>query len=100
MNWQIRLGECEGFQWFTGNLEKVWERHRLAPTECEELFLNQPLVVSLDEKHSETEERLYALGKIDAGRMLFFFLTTPTPLKLTPHPPLPTPPSVFPRFAT
>lgn len=75
MRWEERLGECEGFQWDAGNSPKIWERHCVTPTECEELFLNRPIVVGEDETHSELERRVYALGQTDAGRQLFVAFT-------------------------
>ena len=75
MGWPERLGECEGFQWDAANSEKIWERHQVAPIECEEVFFNHPLVVGEDEKHSEAEGRLYALGQTDAARLLFVVFT-------------------------
>ena len=75
MGWEERLVGCEGFQWDAGNSAKIWERHGVTPTECEELFFNRPLVVGEDERHSEQEERLYALGQTDAGRRLFVVFT-------------------------
>jgi len=70
-----RLLDCEGFDWDSGNADKVWQRHRVSTTECEELFLNRPLIVEADATHSDSEERLYALGSSDAGRLLFVALT-------------------------
>ncbi len=76
MGWLERLiDECEGFQWDAVNSGKIWERHRVAPTECEELFFNRPLVVDEDEEHSSAKERMYALGQSDAGRLLFAAFT-------------------------
>ncbi|HUO03765.1 MAG TPA: BrnT family toxin [Candidatus Binataceae bacterium] len=75
MEWPERLAECEGFQWDAGNAAKIWDKHRVAPAECEEVFFNSPLVVAGDEKHSADEERFYALGQTDAGRMLFVVFT-------------------------
>jgi uncharacterized DUF497 family protein len=75
MGWEERLGDCEGFQRDAGNSAKIWERHSVTPTECEELFFNRPLIVGEDEKHSEREERFYALGQTDAGRRLFVVVT-------------------------
>lgn len=46
-----------------------------SPAKCEEVFLNRPLVIGDDEKHSGAEERLYALGHTDAGRELFVVFT-------------------------
>ncbi len=65
------MAECEGFQWGAANAGKIWERHQVAPTECEEVFFNHPLVVGEDEEHSAAERRLYALGQTDAARLLF-----------------------------
>lgn len=76
MGWLERLVEgCEGFQWDSANSEKIWERHRVAPTECEELFFNRPLVFGEDEEHSDAEKRMYGLGQSDAGRPLFVVFT-------------------------
>ncbi len=75
MGWEARLEESEGFQWDAGNSTKIWERHRVTPTECEELFFNRPITVGEDERHSELEERFYALGQTDAGRHLFAVFT-------------------------
>jgi uncharacterized DUF497 family protein len=75
MAWPERLAECEGFEWNAGNSPKIWERHRVTPGECEDLFFNQPLVVGSDQKHSAEKERLYALGQTDAGRLLFVAFT-------------------------
>ncbi len=39
--------------------------------ECEEVFFNLPLFVLEDPKHSDKEQRYYALGKADMSRQLF-----------------------------
>lgn len=76
MGWLERLVEgCEGFQWDAANSGKIWERHRVAPTECEELFFNRPLVFGKDEEHLAEEERMYGLGQSDAGKLLFVAYT-------------------------
>jgi uncharacterized protein len=75
VEWEKRLGECEGFQWDAGNSVKIWERHGVAPGECEELFFNRPIFVGEDEGHSGREERFYALGQTDGGRRLFVVFT-------------------------
>jgi uncharacterized DUF497 family protein len=69
------VNECEGFQWDAGNSDKIWERHRFAPTECEELFFNRPLIVGEDDEHSAVEPRMYGLGQTDVGRFLFVAFT-------------------------
>ena len=47
----------------------------MTPAECEEIFLNRPVVMKNDDKHSASEERLYALGQSDSGRLLFVVFT-------------------------
>jgi len=69
------LEECIGFDWDSGNEGKNWERHRVSDGECEEIFFNQPLVAGRDVEHSNHENRHYALGRTDAGRLLFVAFT-------------------------
>jgi len=64
------LAHCVGFQWDEGNADKNWELHHVSRAEAEETFFNRPLVVASDDKHSEREIRLAALGKTDADRLL------------------------------
>jgi uncharacterized protein len=76
MGWLERLIEqCKGFQWDAANSGKIWVRHHVTPTECEELFFNHPLIVGEDHKHSSAEGRMYSLGQSDAGRLLFVAFT-------------------------
>ncbi len=70
-----RLTRAVGFQWDEGNLEKNWLTHKVSPAECEQLFFNQPLIVAADIAHSEAEERFFALGQTDGGRLLFIAFT-------------------------
>ena len=64
-----------GFDWDEGNLLKNWEKHQVSTSECEEVFFNQPLVVSPDEDHSEEEIRFFALGRTNSARELFVVFT-------------------------
>jgi uncharacterized protein len=64
-----------GFDWDVGNKQKNWEGHKVAYTECEEVFFNQPLLISEDTKHSSQEKRYHVLGRSDSGRMLFLVFT-------------------------
>ncbi len=75
MTWYERLAECKGFQWDAGGWAKIWDRYQVTPTECEECFFNRPLIVSSDEHHSTGEERFYALGPSDSGRLMFVVFT-------------------------
>jgi len=70
-----KLRECTGFQWDKHNIQKNWERHKVSPTESEQAFFNKPLIVVKDVKHSQEEERFYALGKTDQDRRLFVAFT-------------------------
>lgn len=63
--------EATEFDWDGGNTEKNWLRHRVSRAESEQVFFNRPLVVAEDELHSGTELRRLALGRTDAGRLLF-----------------------------
>lgn len=66
-----RVGGCTGFQWDAGNSDKSWIKHGVSRAEAEQVFFNQPLILELDATHSQTEERLFVLGKTNAGRLLF-----------------------------
>ena len=69
------LLRCTGFEWDEANAPKIWEKHQVLPTECEQVFFNLPLVAGHDEKHSRAEARYYVLGQSDAGRRLFVVVT-------------------------
>ena len=71
----MSLFDCTGFDWDKANIEKNWEKHRVSPFECEEVFFNEPLYVYDDVGHSEKEARFYALGRTSAGRLLFIVFT-------------------------
>jgi|SRR3990170_6780086 len=75
MGFDERIANCEGFDWDAGNIDKIWERHKVSASECEQIFFHEPLVAAPDEKHFDREERFYALGHTDAGRLLFIVFT-------------------------
>ena len=70
-----QLATCTGFLWGEGNVLKGWVKHRVTAAECEQIFFNLPLIVVEDLVHSQVEERLYALGQTDAGRLLLVVFT-------------------------
>jgi len=70
-----KLLHATGFEWDDGNIDKNWIKHGVSPSECEQMFFNQPLVVAEDSVHSEAEERLFALGRTDNERLLFTVFT-------------------------
>ena len=69
------LQECTGFQWDAGNRDKNWLKHKVSNSECEQIFFNQPIIVTRDLKHSDRENRFYVLGQTDLGRKLFVVFT-------------------------
>lgn len=69
------LFNCEGFEWDEGNSEKNRIRHQVFRGECEQVFFNEPIMVSADIKHSQEESRWYVLGKTDVDRLLFIVFT-------------------------
>lgn len=65
----------EEFEWDKGNEFKNQDKHDVSNPECEEVFFNQPLITSNDEKHSTDEARYHALGKTNETRLLFVVFT-------------------------
>ena len=63
-----------GFDWDTGNDRKN-EKHGVSTAEVEQVFLNTPLLLAPDVKHSQKEPRLHALGKTDQDRRLHVTFT-------------------------
>jgi uncharacterized protein len=63
-----------GFDWDKGNEQKN-VKHGVSPAEAEQAFLNEPLVVLDDLKHSGKEPRFHALGQTSEGRLLHITFT-------------------------
>ena len=63
-----------GFDWDAGNLGKN-SKHGIDNREAEEVFFNQPLLVTPDDIHSGNEIRWRALGRTDADRKLTVIFT-------------------------
>jgi len=64
-----------GFEWDVGNGRKSADKHDVTQSEAEEIFFNQPLLVSTDDKHSQDEARYLALGRTNKGRTLTVVFT-------------------------
>jgi uncharacterized DUF497 family protein len=64
-----------GFQWDSGNSRKSEVKHTVTQVEAEEVFFNNPLLISADDKHSEQESRYLALGKTHQSRELTVVFT-------------------------
>lgn len=63
-----------GFDWDEGNARKN-EKHAVSKAEVEQVFLNKPLLLAEDLKHSQWESRFHALGRTDKDRWLHITFT-------------------------
>ncbi|MFZ0393484.1 MAG: BrnT family toxin [Terracidiphilus sp.] len=63
-----------GFDWDDGNSRKN-DKHGVTNAEVEQVFLNTPLIIAVDVKHSLQERRFHALGRSDADRWLHITYT-------------------------
>ncbi len=66
--------EYIGFDWDAGNARKN-EKHGVTKAEVEQAFLNKPLILAPDARHSQQEFRFHALGRTDKGRRLHMTFT-------------------------
>lgn len=71
------LQKIEGFQWDKGN-ERKNIKHGVSQTEAEQIFVNEPLLILYDEKHSHKEICYHAIGKTNEGRILHIAFTLRT----------------------
>ncbi len=65
----------EGFEWDEGNSRKSADKHSVSQSEAEQVFFNEPLVVTEDTRHSDTESRFHALGRTEENRLLHVTFT-------------------------
>jgi uncharacterized protein len=71
----IDLAQIEGFDWDDGNSLKSLGKHNVRPSETEQVFFNEPLLLLADIKHSRNERRFHALGVTDDLRLLHITFT-------------------------
>lgn len=64
-----------GFDWDHGNTPKIVNKHKVIPSEAEQIFFNEPLLLLGDLKHSQDEPRFHALGITDDRRLLHVTFT-------------------------
>ena len=70
------LEHITGFQWDDGHIGKNWAKHGILDSECEEIFFNHPLLITIDQEHSGYDEARYlALGRTNRGLRLFVVFT-------------------------
>lgn len=58
------------FDWDSGNLEKNFLKHKVSNLEAEEIFANEPVIISEDPPHSQTEKRYMLWGRTNTDRKL------------------------------
>lgn len=63
------------FEWDVGDISKNSTKHGVSCQEAEEVFINQPLIVVVDDKHSGSEKRFHVLGRSSNNRFLFSSIT-------------------------
>jgi uncharacterized DUF497 family protein len=73
MQWDA--AKITGFDWDAGNQTKSIEKHAVSCDEAEQVFLNAPLKVLADNRHSTAEPRIHAFGKTDEGWFLTIAFT-------------------------
>ena len=71
----IDFSKVTGFDWDSGNERKNADAHGVSQIEAEQAFFNQPLIVTFDGKHSDSEKRVRALGVTNNGRLLTMVFT-------------------------
>jgi hypothetical protein len=71
----IDLTRIEGFDWDDGNSRKSVDKHGVTQAETERAFLNEPLLLLEDVKHSADEPRFHALGQTGEGRLVHITFT-------------------------
>lgn len=64
-----------GFQWDDGNARKSLDKHGVSQSEAEQVFFNEPLLITNDIGHSRDEPRFHALGVTNQGRRLHLSFT-------------------------
>jgi uncharacterized DUF497 family protein len=69
------FGESVRIHAAEGNSRKSVEKHDVSQIEAEQIFFNDPLLIIEDVRHSSYENRLHAMGRTDAGRLLHISFT-------------------------
>ena len=71
----IDFDHIVGFQWDDGNARKSADKHDVGQAEAEQVFFNEPLLITDDIKHRQLETRYHALGTTASGRQLHVTFT-------------------------
>ncbi len=71
----VNFEHVVGFEWDQGNARKSVEKHGVSQAEAEQIFANDPLIVTDDLAHNDRQPRDHALGRTDATRLLHVTFT-------------------------
>ena len=71
----LDFNHIRGFAWDHGNTPKIVNKHKVIPSEAEQIFFNEPLLLLGDRKHGQDEHRFHALGITDDRRLLHVTFT-------------------------
>lgn len=71
----INLNKIIAFEWDQGNFDKSYQKHGVIPSETEEVFLDEDILISEDIEHSQQEDRFEVIGKTLEGIILFLVFT-------------------------
>lgn len=66
----VNFEQIVGFEWDQGNARKSFDKHGVSQGEAEQIFGNDPLIVTDDLAHNQSEPRYHALGRTDGARLL------------------------------
>lgn len=66
---KLDFSKLTGFEWDRGNLDHI-KKHNVGFEECEKVFVNIPLFVNKDDRHSQVEKRFRVYGRTDINRSL------------------------------
>ncbi|MBM3550287.1 MAG: BrnT family toxin [Alphaproteobacteria bacterium] len=71
----VNFEHVAGFEWDQDNARKSIEKHGVSQAEAEQIFANEPLIMTDDLAHNAREPRYHALGRTDATRLLHVTFT-------------------------
>ena len=71
----LELEDVVGFNWDDGNITKNEKKHNLKWQVIEEVFVNKPLLLLKDEKHSQIECRCLAFGFANNKKLILVAFT-------------------------
>lgn len=70
-----KLKKLQQFEWDKWNINKIRQKHKVEPCECEEVFFAEDKIILKDILHSKKEGRFILLGKTKKDRLLFIVFT-------------------------